>query len=138
MIVIVDASVAIKWYAGEEYSNNADQLLNGTFEIHAPELIIPEFGNIVWKKLRRNQLTLVEAENIIAAFEDLRIFLHSSKPTLNSAFIGAARTGQTVYDWTYLALAVSMSCKFVTADEKFYKALVNTDYRKHLTWVGDI
>jgi len=138
MIVVVDASVAIKWYVSETYTANAERLLTGAYELNAPELIIPEFGNILWKKVRRNQLTEIEAAKIIAAFGKQSIVFHSHKSILEAAFIGAEDSGQTVYDWTYLALAVSLSCRFVTADEKFYKALVNPNYRKHLTWVGDI
>ncbi len=82
MIIVVDASVAIKWYVNEIYTTNADRLLNGTFELNAPELIIPEFGNIVWKKLRRNELSTVEAAAIIGMFEKQSILYHSHRTIL--------------------------------------------------------
>jgi predicted nucleic acid-binding protein len=37
-----------------------------------------------------------------------------------------------------MALALSLGCQFVTADERFYKALETTKLKKHLLWVGDI
>lgn len=62
MKVVVDASVAVKWYVQEEHSVNAERLLDGSFELNAPELICPEFGSIIWKKYRKGDLTLLRVE----------------------------------------------------------------------------
>ena len=51
----MDASVAIKWYVPEVHSEIAACLLDGTHELIAPDLLLPEFGNIVWKKVQRGQ-----------------------------------------------------------------------------------
>ena len=136
--VVVDASVAVKWYVPEVHTLEAEKLLNNTYEIHAPELMLPEFGNIVWKKVRKKDLTELEATQIIKAFGIQSIAFHSHQSLLKAAFTGALLSGQTVYDWSYLALAISLSCQFVTADERFYKALENTKLKKHLIWVGDV
>lgn len=137
-MIVVDASVVIKWYVTEIHTTEAEKLLDGSYEIHAPELILPEFGSIIWKKARRNDLTEQEATQIISAFGKQDITFHSHQTLLKAAFAGAQASGQTVYDWSYLALAVSLSCEFVTADERFYKALENTTLKKHLTWIGDV
>jgi predicted nucleic acid-binding protein len=138
MIIVADASVSIKWYVAEIYTTEAEKLLDGTYEIHAPELILPEFGNIIWKKARRGELTEQESTQIINAFNNQNISFHSHRQLLKAAFAGAQLSGQTVYDWSYLALAVSLSCEFITADERFYKALEKTTLKKHLVWIGDI
>ncbi|MBA3631849.1 MAG: type II toxin-antitoxin system VapC family toxin [Acidobacteria bacterium] len=138
MIIVSDASVAVKWYAAEIYTAEAEKILDGTYEIHAPELIMPEFGSIIWKKFRRNDLTEKEVDTIITAFSRQNIIFHSHKLLLKSAFTLARQTGQTVYDCSYLVLAVSLACEFVTADERFYKALEKTKLKKHLLWIGDI
>ena len=138
MIIVADASVSIKWYVTEIYTTEAEKLLDGTYEIHAPELILPEFGSIIWKKTRRGELTEQESTQIISAFNNQNISFHSHQQLLKAAFAGAQISGQTVYDWSYLALAVSLSCKFITADERFYKALEKTTLKKHLVWIGDI
>ncbi len=86
MIVVADASVAVKWYVSEIYTPEAEKLLNGSYEIHAPELILPEFGSIVWKKARRNDLTEREATRIIDAFSKQNIVFHSHRTLLNASF----------------------------------------------------
>ena len=79
-----------------------------------------------------------EASQIISAFQKQSIAYHSHQSLINAAFTGAKISEQTVYDWTYLALAISVLCEFVTADEKFYRSIEKTKLKKHLIWVGDL
>jgi len=138
MIFVIDASVAVKWYLDETHTAEALALLDDDIELHGPELLLPEFGNILWKKCRRNEITTSNAGTILSAFRKKTIRLHSHETLLQAALFGANSTGQTVYDWTYLALAISLSVRFVTADERFFRALEHTTLRRHLVWVGDI
>jgi len=138
MNYVVDASVAVKWYVPEDNSDDAERLLDPANELHAPELIAPEFGNIVWKKIRRGELAEKKGREIIEAFLSVPMLKYPTTSLLDVAFAGALQTAQTVYDWTYLALAVSLNCQMVMADEKFYKALQHGPLAKHLVWVADV
>lgn len=51
MIYVVDVSVSVKWYVPELFEKEADKILNDDNDLHAPELILPEFSNIIWKKI---------------------------------------------------------------------------------------
>ena len=95
---VVDASVAVKWYIPEVYSNEAEKLLDSEHLLHAPELILPEFGNIIWKKVRRGEVTSTRGHQIIEAFLQTPIQLHPGTNLLPPAFEIADRTAQTVYD----------------------------------------
>ena len=138
MKLVVDASVAIKWFVPETYTSAAMKLLDAEHDLHAPELIIPELGNIIGRKQRQKHFRSTIARQVIADFLSLQIEIHGHAKSSKAAFVGAELTGQTVYDWTYLALALSLSCQFVTADEKFYKAMRKTSLKDHLLWVGDV
>jgi predicted nucleic acid-binding protein len=48
--MIIDASVAIKWIIPEEGTDEA-LALRQKYEPAAPELIIPEIANILWKNI---------------------------------------------------------------------------------------
>ena len=61
--LVVDASVAIKWVIAETGTEQALSLRRR--RITAPDLLIPEGANILWKKARRGELS--EAEAILAA-----------------------------------------------------------------------
>lgn len=141
MKFVIDASVAVKWYVPEIYEQEATKLLKGGHNFHAPELFLPEFCNVIWMKLRRNEITKNEGEKIVFAFasySEKKIIIHSHQKTIKAAYTGAEASGKTVYDWTYLALAILLSCEMVTADSKFYKALETTPVKKHLRWIEDI
>lgn len=138
MRYVVDASVAVKWYVPEIHSSEAERLLDPTHELCVPDLLFPEFGNIIWKKVTRGELTEAQGQTIIAALLAVPFVIHPTSPLLKPAFEGAARSAQTVYDWTYLALAVSLNCQMVTADDKFYRALSNGPLAGHLLWVAAI
>ena len=69
--VVVDVSVAVNWFAPEIHSEAAAQLLKPEIVLSAPDLIGPEFGNVLWKKVRRREVTPDEAEEILTAFRAL-------------------------------------------------------------------
>ena len=135
---VIDASVDVKWYVPELHSAEAERLLDSAHDLHAPDLIVPEFGNILWKKIGRGELTVAQARKIVEAFIDVPLFKYPTAPLLEPAFEGAVQSAQTVYDWTYLALAISLDCEMVTADEKFYLALGKGLLARHLRWISDI
>lgn len=138
MIVVIDASVLIKWYVKEDHAVEAEHLIDRRYELHAPELLLPEFGNILWKKCRNDELDENVAISALASIRSRGIVLHSNAALLEPAFIGARETGQSVYDWTYLSLAISLDCKFVTADRKFYIGLRKTRFKRHAVLVENI
>jgi predicted nucleic acid-binding protein len=138
MIVVVDASVVVKWYVDEDHTAEAEQLIDERFELHAPELLMPEFGNTLWKKLRNDDINEHVAESALKSLRAQSIELHSHSELLEPAFWGAMETGRSVYDWTYLSLAIALDCVFVTADRKFFLSLRNTRFRRHAAWVEHI
>ena len=138
MNVVADASVIVKWYVPEPHSADAELLLLPNFTVHVPELAIPELGNILWKKQCQGEPSEPDIARILAAFAAAPVTFHSQVSLLSGAVTGALATGQTVYDWTYLALAISLSCPFVTADRKFYEALQLTGDAGTLVWIEDL
>lgn len=137
MNYVLDASVLIKWYVPEIYTSEAIKLIGKNHTFHIPELILTETAGIVWKMVRRGDLSSTEGNNIVNALLKIDWNVYSHQPTLISAYAGAQRTDQTVYDFTYMSLAISIDCEFVTADEKFYRALEKTPFRSNLKWIGD-
>ena len=56
MKLTVDASIVVKWYIPEKYSEEARLLLAHRLERHAPVILLAEFANTIWKKARRNEI----------------------------------------------------------------------------------
>ena len=63
-VFVVDASVVIKWFVSEIHSDAAHRLLAATHQYLAPDLLFPEVGNVIWKKVRRGELTAEEGEGL--------------------------------------------------------------------------
>jgi predicted nucleic acid-binding protein len=137
-LYVVDASVAVKWYIPEVHSEKAACLLDGTHELIAPDLLLPEFGNILWKKVQRGQISVETSRQILQEFKAVTLQTYPSEPLLDNAVDLAIALGRTVYDCFYLALAITKKCQMVTADEKFCNALQNSNFVKNILWVEDI
>ncbi len=135
--VVVDASVAVKWFVPEIHSEAAADLLDPDIVLCAPDLIGPELGNILWKKVRRRELARGEAAEILDAFLAVPFEILSSTILLAPAFDIAAELDRTVYDSVYLALAVAEDCVLVTADAKFHAVVAASPMASHVHWVED-
>lgn len=138
MILVIDASVVLKWYLPEEDIGLARCLTSDDFELHAPELMIAEFGNVLWKKCLADDINSSQSELIVESLLRQNIKYHSLRNLLAPLLIGAIDNGQSVYDWTYLALAISLGCKFVTADRRFFIAMRKTNFSENLVWIENI
>ena len=136
--LVVDASVAIKWFLPEIHSEAASLVLKIKCALMAPDLIWVEVGSILWKKVLRKELNVQEAEGILKDFLRFPIQTQGSKFLLNSAWQLANGSGATVYDSLYLALANYHGCPLVTADRKFYESMIKRTVGSSVIWVEDI
>jgi predicted nucleic acid-binding protein len=135
---VVDASVVIKWFVDEVHAEFARRLQEDQYELFAPDLLWPECGNILWKKVRRGELTLDEARLIWSGLEQQPITAFQSRLVLELALEVAFDTNRTVYDSCCLALAMLIGCQLVTADQKLFNALQGGSYATHVCWVANL
>ena len=125
--LVVDASVVVKWYVPEPGHDKAASLLVPGRVLLAPDLLLAEVGNIIWKKVWREEVTKAEGEEIIDALTSVPpVALVAARPYLTAAFDLALAHRRTVYDALYVALAVTEGCRLVTADERLAHALAGT------------
>jgi predicted nucleic acid-binding protein len=134
--LVVDTSVAIKWYVPEEDSADAVRLLDSGISFSAPDLIGPELANTLWKKVRRGEITGDEASAIVAAFEKLDVEIYPSAALLPAALNLALSLDRSVYDSLYVALAVARDCAVITADRKFVAAVRQTPFSDRIRVLG--
>jgi predicted nucleic acid-binding protein len=135
---VVDASVVIKWFIDELHAETARRLQEDQYQLFAPDLLWVECGNILWKKVRRGELTPDEARLIWGGLEQQPISTFPSRPLLDLALEVALDTSRTVYDSCYLAVAMLLGCQLVTADRKLFNALQGGSYAPHVCWVVDL
>jgi predicted nucleic acid-binding protein len=136
--IVVDASVAVKWFLPEELSTEARRLLVPEYELLAPDLLWAELGNVLWKKHRRGEFDPRTAAQLLGAFSRLPIEFHAAERWTEAALDLAIRHGVTVYDGLYLALAAGNACRVVTADRRLREACEAGVVRGVVGWVGEI
>lgn len=115
--LVIDASVAIKWVIEEHGSREALALRR--HRLFAPDLLAAECANVLWKKTQRREISAEEARLAARLLERADVELAPMRRLLEPATALAIALGYTAYDCTYLALAESLSCDLVTADQRF-------------------
>jgi predicted nucleic acid-binding protein len=137
---VVDASVGAKWASPaliEPLADRADRLLRnyveGSIQFLVPDLFWLEIGSVLWKAARRGEITRALAQRGLEAMLNRDFPTVSSQPVLPNAFEIAADFGRTVYDSTYVAVAVAAGAELITADERLVNALGS---RFPVRWLG--
>src|SRR5262245_64743872 len=92
---VLDASVVVKCYVPEVHSAEARRWRTVAATFHAPTFFDVEVGNILWKKLRRSEVTRTQADTILSQVLALPMSRHADghlvdrKSTrLNSSHLG--------------------------------------------------
>ena len=116
---VIDASVAIKWVIDEPGTDQA--LLLRRHSLAAPDLLVPECANILWKKFRRRELSEDEANLAERLLQRSDIRLEPMRSLWEAMTSLALALDHPAYDCAYLALAQALSCPLVTADMRLYR-----------------
>jgi predicted nucleic acid-binding protein len=139
--LVLDASVAIKWYIPEVLATQARRFMSARFRMHVPSFFAAECGNTIWKKVaQRRELDRDRGREIIDELLAYPMQVHETEGLILAAYDLAHGVGDpklAVYDFVYLALAVALGARLVTADRLFYDAIRPTPLAPSLLWVAD-
>lgn len=131
--MIIDASVAVKWFVPEDDSDRALDLA-ARHTLRAPPLLMTEVGNAIWKKLRRGEL--IEKLEAFARHADLAqvvdIVEGRTRELAVRALELAVLLDHAVYDCVYLALAEADDDVVITADATFRRKVEATHLSRHV------
>jgi predicted nucleic acid-binding protein len=116
---VTDANVIVKWYINEKDTDKAlemrNKYINGEIEILAPEILPFEVLNA----LRYADLfTPDELKKVVASLSAYGLRLYTLKGDLAK---------KTIYDASYIALALVTDSKFYTADERLIDSIGDED-----------
>ena len=141
-VVVVDASIALKWTINEADSSTALALLaDWTYreiEVHAPSLLAYEVTNALYRRIRKGEIPFYDARRgLTEIIYKVVEFDFPEEPDFN---IRAMELGQqfglpATYDSHYLALAESKECELWTADLRMWNSVKGKlDW---VRWMGD-
>ena len=125
-MIIVDASVAVKWVVSEPGSAEAAALLKQ--RLGAPALWLSEASNALWAKVMRRQLSPDEARGQAADLADAPVTAIALPGLLPDAMSMALELEHPIYDCFYLALAERETADLVTADRRLIARLAGSPW----------
>jgi predicted nucleic acid-binding protein len=137
--VVLDASVAFKWFAADEPDTEAARRLLDAFgagevDLLAPDVWLYEVANAALVAVRRGRLTPDEAWELVRALMEVGVDLRDVSALCESAWSLAVAHERSIYDAAYLALARERRCDFYTADKRMVQSL---GAMQPVKWVGD-
>ncbi|GGB93752.1 hypothetical protein GCM10011494_10240 [Novosphingobium endophyticum] len=124
-MIVIDASVAVKWYANEALSEDADDIFTANQSaIIVPDIFVTEVMSALVRRANIDKAVRSETEASIGNLADLfaagMLHAHRIEPPQMSQAAGLAMDlGHPLKDCIYLALAMERECPLITADAKF-------------------
>jgi predicted nucleic acid-binding protein len=136
-VIVVDASIAIKWFVEEEDHSLALALLEKKAAITVPDLILAETANVLWKKIRSSEVTLEQAAQACSALPDYFATVIPASSLINESLNLASRLDHPVYDCIDVICAQKCGGRLVTADKKFAAKLKDSGLRDFVIDLDD-
>ena len=126
-MIVVDASVATKWFLKEEYSEHAIDLLTLEQKLIGPALVLYEVSGAILRAARQDYISFEKAEECRSRLFDVvrqnALRLEHEMADVKRGFEIAMEVTHSLQDCIYLALAERYDATLVTADSKFVDKL---------------
>lgn len=116
--VVVDASIAVQWFANEPGSANAARLIAGERRLLAPDLMAVEAANAWWKKSRRREMAAADAVQALTHLFGLGVVWLSTSDLAGRALDLALKQGHPIYDCLYAVSAIDHRAELATDDAR--------------------
>jgi predicted nucleic acid-binding protein len=133
VVKVVDTSVVIKWFV-DEGDNEAAIGYIGT-ALAAPELLLAEVGNALWKKRQKDEMP-VEQIHMVTAFVKSFVEILSGEPVAEAAVGIALELKHPVYDCYYLAMAEELGTTVLTFDRRLRNTCIGTRFEGLIEYLG--
>lgn len=119
-LIVVDASVAVKWFLTEHDSIAATMVLNGADDLLGPELLVVETAAAIARRFRTGGIDEAYAQRLLAdahaAFKLRSITLVPDVSLLPRAEEIAIFLHHALQDCLYIACAETAGAELVTSD----------------------
>lgn len=135
--LIVDSSVALKWFLKEIDADKADDILRAERDLFAPDFLLAEVAN----GLRRQQRNaVISAESVNEAVAGLAGVFTELLPTgvlILDALLISQQLDHSIYDCLFLAASRMRDAQFVTADTAFVSKVSGTQDASRVIALAD-
>jgi predicted nucleic acid-binding protein len=123
---VLDCSVAAKWVMPEPGRKSAllwlDRYISGEVLLIAPDILLAEFASLVAKRSRRKEISAAQAHDAFTWMTKSAPRLFETRERLFRALDLSVNFQLSLWDCTYLALALEHDCPMLTADIRLFRA----------------
>jgi len=141
MSVVVDSSLAIKWFIFESDTPLANELLiawiRDDIERVMPNWAMLEVSNALLQTLYEDPISLDAVLLNLAEIQRFVRFIDATLEVLMRALTLARDfNSRSIYNFHFLALAEHLGCELWTADHKFWRTTHDTF--SFVKWIGNV
>lgn len=134
---VIDASVAIKWFVREEYSDFARELAESGARLIAPRLIHLEVAAALSKKARRKLVDVSHLADYSAALPTFLDEIIDHEPLIGSAIELSLELDHPLYDCLYVEAAKRRQAIVVTSDLRLLAKIKAGRHRNEMIALND-
>jgi predicted nucleic acid-binding protein len=133
-MIVLDASVVVKWFSEEEFTEKAlelrERVRTGEERLVVPDLLLYELANA----LKYNpHFDVHDIHNALRSIFNMGLDIVTPSPEILEAAITLAFEHQiTVYDAFYVALAKEIGLTVVTADKRLFDRVRGLEFVKFI------
>jgi predicted nucleic acid-binding protein len=125
--LVVDASVALKWFLPAEFLGaNALAVVKSGSALIAPDILIAEVCNGVWRSARLGRIAQAQLPEVAAILPRFFDSLIDAASLAQRAVAIAVELDHPVYDCLYVALTEARQAMLVSADKRLIEKLRRT------------
>ena len=132
MTLVIDASVACKWFFEEDLSTEARALAGSHTSFIAPDMILVECANAAWRRVLSREIPRNQGEAFLKALPPWFESLVPTDRLHETAFQMACTLSHPVYDCLYLALAEREGTRLITADQSFVERVAGSPWKNRV------
>jgi len=115
---VLDASAAVRLILADPAAAELAERVGGAALVLAPELMLTELANTLWKLRRADRLNDLDPQELLAEARELVDRLEPDRHLQAEALALACHLNHPVYDCLYLALARREAASLISSDRR--------------------
>jgi predicted nucleic acid-binding protein len=115
---VLDASAAVRLILADPAAADLAERVGGAALVLAPELMLCELANTLWKLQRADRLNDLDPQELLAEARELVDRLEPDRHLQAEAMALACHLNHPVYDCLYLALARREAASLISSDRR--------------------
>lgn len=137
-MLVIDASVAAKWYLNEPDSTQALRWLQEGHDFAAPELLLVEVVNVLWRVGRKGETAPLDTKRVLLSLKGAIRHWTPDAALVERAAEIASSLDHPVYDCCYLACAERVNGVLLTADRRLANRVATTPWSERLQLLAEV